>query len=407
VRLRITGTGAATRLSALARLVQAAQAHRPRLAQLADRVASRFVIGLALVAALVYWHWHGVDPARAFEVTLALLVISCPCALSLAIPAALSAAHSGLARIGVIAARPDALEALAAVTDVVFDKTGTLGSGAWEIASVTAFEGCDEVTALALAAALEQDMRHPLAGAFRSTAPGLAASALRVHAGQGIEGVVDGRLLRMGVADFAAGRADDGAVWLGDGSLALARFELREQLRQDAAATLAALTAQGLRLHLLSGDSPNAVLRFAHALGDPFDSQAARLLPQDKLERVRALQSRGRVVAMIGDGINDAPVLAGADVSIALGEGAALAQQAADLVVVSPSLLRIAAAARVARRTRAVIRQNLAWAVGYNLVALPLAAAGLVTPWVAALAMVLSSLTVTFNALRLVAPTRT
>ncbi len=141
---------------------------------------------------------------------------------------------------------------------------------------------------------------------------------------------------------------------------ALARFELREQLRQDAAATLAALAAQGLRLHLLSGDSLAAVQRFAHALGDPFASQAARLLPQDKLERVRALQSQGRVVAMVGDGINDAPVLAGADVSIALGEGAALAQQAADFVVVSPSLLRIAAAARTARRTRAVIRQNLA-----------------------------------------------
>ena len=227
-----------------------------------------------------------------------------------------------------------------------------------------------------------------------------------MQAGKGVEGVVDGRLLRLGVADFAAGQPDDGAVWLGDSRTALARFELREQPRQDTAATLAALAAQGLRLHLLSGDSTNAVQRFAHVLGEPFESCAGRALPQDKLDRVRALQSQGRVVAMVGDGINDAPVLAGADISIALAEGASMAQQVADLVVVSPSLLRIAAATRAAKRTRSVIRQNLAWAVGYNLLALPLAAAGLVTPWVAALAMVLSSLTVTLNALRLVAPGR-
>jgi P-type Cu2+ transporter len=407
VRLRITSTGAATQLSALARLVQAAQAHRPRMARLADKVASRFVIGLAIVAALVYWHWHTVDPARAFEVTLALLVISCPCALSLAIPAALAAAHSGLAHGGVIAARPDALETLAAATDVVFDKTGTLGSGAWEIVSVTAFTGCTQAQATALAAALERDVRHPLATAFRCTSLGPTASAVRLQAGQGIEGMVDGRPLRLGVAQFATGRSDDGAIWLGDGSTPLARFELREQPRQDTAPALATLASQGLRLHLFSGDSANAVQRFAHELGEPFESFAGRLLPQDKLDRVRALQSQGRVVAMVGDGVNDAPVLAGADVSIALAEGAALAQQAADLVVISPSLLRIADAVRTARRSRSIIRQNLAWAIGYNLLALPLAASGMVTPWVAALAMVLSSLTVTLNALRLVAPART
>lgn len=406
VRLRITGTGTATRLSALARLVQAAQVHRPRMARLADQVASRFVLGLAIVAALVYWYWHRVEPARAFEVTLALLVISCPCALSLAIPAALSAAHSGLARIGVIAVRPDALETLAAVTDVVFDKTGTLGSGAWEVASVDTFEGCRKAEAIALAAALERDVRHPLATAFREASSDRTVSAIRLRAGQGIEGIVAGRLLRLGVAEFAAGRQDDGAVWLGDGRTALARFELREQPRQDTSSALAALASQGLRLHLLSGDSTSAVQRFARELGEPFESCAGRLLPQDKLDRVRVLQSQGRVVAMVGDGINDAPVLAGADVSIALAEGAAMAQQAADFVVVSPSLLRIADAARAARRTRTVIRQNIGWAIGYNLLALPLAAAGLVTPWVAALAMVLSSLTVTLNALRLVAPGR-
>jgi Cu2+-exporting ATPase len=221
----------------------------------------------------------------------------------------------------------------------------------------------------------------------------------RTVPGRGVRGAIDGIAWRLGHARFAANRDDDGALWLGDGERAIARFEVREAPREDAAATLATLHAQGLALHLCSGDGQAAVDRFAQALR--FDDVHARQTPEGKLARVRDLQAQGRTVAMIGDGLNDAPVLAGADVSIAVGDGAALAQRAADLVLATPSLHRIPDAIALARDTRRIIRQNLAWAIAWNLVALPIAAMGLVTPWLAALGMALSSLTVTLNALRL------
>jgi len=217
--------------------------------------------------------------------------------------------------------------------------------------------------------------------------------------GRGLEGVVDGVRWRLGQGPFAPSGGDDGALWLGDGRHAAARFSVRESARADAPAALAALRAQGLSVHLASGDAAPAVAAFADRLR--IDTAHARQSPEDKLANVRALQARGRRVAMVGDGLNDAPVLAGADVSIAIGEGASLAQRAADLVLATPTLARIPQAIALARRSHAVIRQNLAWALGYNLLALPLAAAGLVTPWLAALGMAASSLLVTLNALRL------
>lgn len=400
VRLRVTATGTATRLSAIERLVLRAQEHKPRLARQADRVASWFVLGILLCAAVVYAYWHSIEPARAFEVTLALLVVSCPCALSLAVPAALAAAYSRLSGLGVLVLRPDALQQLAAIDTVVFDKTGTLGDGQWRIATLTT-HGTDTATALGLASALERGSRHPLASAFRSFDTGLDVQGLAQVDGCGIEGRIGGRMLRLGTAPWAAARHDDGAIWLGDGQQPLACFQLQEQPRADAAATLQRLTAQRLDLLLLSGDARAAVDAFAARLGARFADVAGRLLPEDKLARVRALQASGRRVAMVGDGINDAPVLAGADVSIAVDGGAALARQNADLVMLHPSLGRLADAVQLARRTRQVMRQNIGWALAYNLVALPIAASGHVAPWGAALAMVGSSLTVTINALRL------
>ena len=400
-RLRVTGTGTATRLSQLARLVEQAQAHRPALARLADRIGSRFVLALLPVTLAVFaWWWHH-DASRALEVTLALLVISCPCALSLAVPAALAAAHGALARSGLLALRPDALDTLARATDVVFDKTGTLSDGRPALAEVQVLEaGLDRAAVLAIAAALERDSGHPLATAFNANGnTAIIATQVEAMPGHGIHGVIDGRHWRLGRADFAAGHNDDGALWLGDGHRASARFVLEEHTRTDAAAALAALRAQGLRLHLASGDGDAAVRRMAATL--ELDDVHARQSPEDKLALVRRMQAEGRVVAMIGDGLNDAPVLAGADVSIAMGEGASLAHRAADLVTTGGSLQRIPAAVRLARSTQRVIRQNLLWAAGYNLLALPLAAAGMVTPWLAALGMALSSLVVTLNALRL------
>src|SRR5690606_4355918 len=204
---------------------------------------------------------------------------------------------------------------------------------------------------------------------------------------QGIEGVVDGQHWRLGQAGFAAGADDDGWLWLGDGQRAVARFQLAESERADARDAVDSLRGLGLSIHLSSGDAAAAVERFAGQVG--IDAAHARQSPEDKLAYARALQADGRVVAMVGDGLNDAPVLAGADVSLAIGEGAALAQRAADLVLTGSSLSRVPQAIAVARRTRRIIRQNIAWAIGYTLLALPLAAAGMVTPWIAALGMAL------------------
>lgn len=407
-RLRVARTGADTRLSQLTRLVERAQEQRPPIARAADRIAGWFVTVLILGAALVYAWWRMHDPARAFEVALAVLVVSCPCALSLAVPAALAAAHGGLAKLGVLALRGEALDTLARADRIVFDKTGTLSDRRPRLAEVTLFEGMtsDGMTrdaALAIAAALERDSGHPLAAAFADA--GIAAppavTDLRSEPGHGVAGTVDGRAWRLGRAAWAAGRDDDDAVWLGDGARGFARFVLRETPRADAAAALAALRAQGLRVALCSGDAEAPVARMAATVGIAADDVRARQTPEDKLAYVRTRQAAGEIVAMVGDGINDAPVLAGADVSLALADGAALAQRAADFVVTGGALRRIPQAIALACRSRRIVRQNLAWALGYNLLALPLAATGQVTPWIAAIGMALSSLLVTLNALRL------
>ena len=398
-RLQLTAVGTHTRLSQLAALIEQAQGHRPPLAQLADRIARWFVLGLGLATIAVYLAWRAHDPSRAFEVALALLVVCCPCALSLAIPAALAAANGTLARLGVLPVNPDAMERLATVDTVVFDKTGTLATPGGAL-RVEARGTLPQAQAVRIAAALERDSTHPLAAAFAEAAdPAVHASNVREHAGVGLEGVVNGQRWRIGRGDFAAGSTDDGAIWLGDGHAPAARFTLGEQPRTDAAATLRELDALGIGVQIASGDGNAAVQRFAGSLG--IAGALGRLSPEDKLRHVRQLQDDGHRVAMVGDGINDGPVLAGADVSFALGDGNALAARAADLVLASPQLARIPQAIALSRRTRRIIRQNLAWALAYNLLALPAAALGMVTPWQAALGMALSSLIVTVNALRL------
>lgn len=398
-RIQVASVGSATRLSQVERLVEQAQAQRPAIAHLADRIAGGFVFATLVASVGVFAFWRLHDPSRAFEVTLALLVVSCPCALSLSVPAALAAAHGALSKLGVLAVRANAIDTLARVTDVVFDKTGTLSDGRPVLADTSVVGAFDADFALRIAAALERGSRHPIAAAFADVEPIEPARDIHEHAGLGIEGVVCNRYWRLGQASFAAHRTDDGALWLGDGHNAFACFALHESERADAHEAVVALRAQGLDIHLSSGDGGWAVARLAKKLD--IHHAAARQSPEAKLAQVRALQVRGRVVAMIGDGLNDAPVLAGANVSLAVSDGAALAQRAADLVMTGTSLMRIPAAIALARRTRRVIGQNLAWAIGYNLLALPLAAAGLVTPWLAALGMAASSLTVTLNALRL------
>ncbi|AOV18664.1 cation transporter [Acidihalobacter aeolianus] len=411
--VRVDAVGEDSVLASVIRLLDRAQAEKPRAAATADRVASWFVGGVLLTALAVYAFWYWYDPSRAFWVTLAVLVVTCPCALSLATPAAITAATGALGRLGLLATRGHALETLAQTRDMVFDKTGTLTYGRPELVSVSPAPGLDAEQCLRWAAALERESGHPVAQAFVAcveTPP--PADELHAEPGSGIAGRVDGRRLRIGRPAWVvpAGRPavpgdvelrseEDTVVWLGDESVVLAEFRLRDRLRPDVATAIDELRALGMRLRILSGDAPAAVAATGRAAG--IEDAVGGLSPQGKLEAVRQLQHEGRVVSMVGDGVNDAPVLAGADVSVAMSGGTSLAQASADVVLLSDRLARLPQAIRVARRCRRIVRQNLAWAVAYNLIAVPLAATGWLTPWMAAIGMSASSLIVVMNALRL------
>ncbi len=394
----VNETGAGTWLSQLQRLVERAQLQRPRLAQIADTIAARFVVSLILIAAIVFVSWWQIDPDRAFAITLSVIVVSCPCALALAIPTALATAHAKLSKHGVTVVGDAALETLAKIDTVIFDKTGTLTSGRPQLVTIDTFAEEDSDEVLAIAGALERDSGHRLAAAFSSDAP-LAAESVKASPGLGVEGYIGNHLYRLGRADFASCGIDDGAIWLTRDGFALARFVVDDAIRADAKIALADLQQLGLKIELLSGDNQDNVQALAEQL--MIKNATARCSPEDKLQRARELQEQSRVVAMVGDGINDAAVLAGANVSIAMGSGAGLAQRHADLIIHADALLRIPQAIALARRSRSIIYQNLFWAIAYNLIAIPLAALGYVTPGLAALGMALSSLLVTANALRL------
>ena len=409
VLARVLRGSADSTVSTLERLIERAAQDKPAVAQLADRVASWFVLGLLLFAAVVLAAWWWIDPSRALPIAIAVLVVSCPCALSLATPAALAAASGALTRHGVLVANGRALENLAVCTDVVFDKTGTLTRGRPEVAQIEVFRGHTAAQVLGAAAALEAGSAHPLAGALRQAArahPPLSARQVHATAGRGIQGWIGDDELRLGSSDWcsewvACPRPEhgDSEIWLVDRSGPRARLRLADALREDSAETVRAIRALGLRTHLLTGDHQGPAARVADALG--IESVCASATPAGKLAYVRELQAQGRRVLMVGDGVNDAPVLAAADASVAVGEATALARTAADSVLLSSELHRVVDLVSMARRTRLVIAQNLAWSTAYNFVAIPAAALGYVPPWLAAIGMSTSSLLVVGNALRL------
>jgi P-type Cu2+ transporter len=418
--MRVERVGADTMLSAIQRLLDRAQTEKPRLARMAERGTGAFVAAVLLLTALVgaVW-WFGIDPGRAFWVMVAMLVVSCPCALALATPVAMTAATGSLTGRGVLVTRGHALETLAAATDVVFDKTGTLTEGRPERVHTEILGRRTEAECLDIAAVLEQGSEHPVAKVFqRAGTPAGRLEAQHASPGQGMEGRVDGHRYRLGGAGHVAGLIGNsadlaerlaalaarfpaaGLVVLAETSGPLAVFVLEDRPRADAADSIAALKAAGARVHLLSGDHPGAVAHMAARLG--IDSAQGGLDPGGKLHALEAIQARpGAVVAMVGDGINDAPVLARAHVSIAMAEGTQLAQASADMILYGTRLGQLPAALGLARRMVAIVRQNIRWAIGYNLVALPVAASGVLTPWMAALGMSLSSLIVVVNSLRL------
>jgi len=409
LEITVSRTGADTVLSAVMRLLERAQAERPRAARLADRIARHFVLAVLAAAGLTAAVWWQIDPGRAFEVTLAVLVITCPCALSLATPSALVVASSGLARHGLLVARADAVERLAAVRQLVFDKTGTLTRGRISVTGVSALADLPAARCRALAAALEAEAGHPLARAFDGEARAPGVTGIESVPGAGVEGCWEGARLRLGRPDWVAALCGDppppadadGAatrVLLGSEAGLLAVFELHDEARPEAREAVAALQAAGLRLTVASGDARGPVSRVAERLG--ITDWHAGLTPADKVALLRRRRGHG-AVAMVGDGVNDAPVLAGADVSIAMGGGAAMAHASADLLLVGEHLGGLAPAVALARRARRIIGQNLAWAAGYNTLALPLAALGQVPPWAAAIGMSASSVLVVLNATRL------
>ncbi|MGN2625123.1 heavy metal translocating P-type ATPase [Stutzerimonas balearica] len=403
----VDALGDDTRLSAIVRLLERAQSDKPKLAEIADRVSQWFLVIVLLAAAVVGLVWWYIDPQRAFWIVLALLVATCPCALSLATPTALTTATGTLHKLGLLLTRGHVLEGLNHIDTVVFDKTGTLTEGRLTLTAVHPLGSEDADRCLALAAALENRSEHPIARAF-GRAPQPADSVDSVP-GLGLEGRVGGRQLRIGQASFVAalyaGEAPpipgDQGQWLllADTTGPLAWFVLDDRLRDDALALLAACRKRGWKTLLLSGDSSPMVGRIAEELG--IDEARGGLTPADKLVRLQAMQAAGARVLMLGDGVNDVPVLAAADISIAMGSATDLAKTSADAVLLSNRLQSLVSAFQVARRSRRIIIENLAWASLYNGLILPFAAVGWVTPLWAALGMSASSLLVVLNALRL------
>lgn len=409
--IEVQGLGQETQLAGIVRLLDRALQQKPKLAELADRVAAWFVLALLLTAAGTWIYWHIADPDKALWILVSVLVISCPCALSLATPAALTAATGRLSQLKLLLTRGRALEALAGADTVVLDKTGTLTFGQPKCIRVEPF-GISADEAYQLAATLEAGSEHPIALAFKDKGETLGVEIHKrtSHAGQGVEASIQGTTYRIGtlkyVSELALVKPPDSAwepeyshIYLAKQGQLLARFALGDTLRPDAPQVISAIQQRGLEVHILSGDQQSTVNTLANSLH--ITTAKGNQLPQDKLAYIQDLQKHGRKVLMIGDGVNDAPVMAAAHVSVAMGSGTEVAQNSADIVLLGQELAPLLDGLNIAKRSRQIIRQNLFWALLYNAVAIPFACAGLITPWLASLGMAISSLVVVGNALRI------
>jgi P-type Cu+ transporter len=420
--VRATKVGADTALAQIARLVEEAQTGKAPVQRLADRISGIFVpvvIALA-VATLGFWLGTGESATFAFTAAVAVLIIACPCALGLATPTALLVGTGRGAQLGLLIKGPEVLESTRRVDTVVLDKTGTVTTGRMSLVGISVADGVDRDEALRLVGALEHASEHPIARAIAGAAAAAGAlpavEGFRNREGLGVEGVVDGHALIAGrpalLADWAmhlppeldaartaAERRGQTAIAAGWDGRATAVFAVADTVKDSSAEAVASLEALGLRPVLLTGDNETTARAVAAEVG--IGEVIAEVLPADKAGVVRRLQAEGRVVAMVGDGVNDAPALAQADLGMSIGTGTDVAIEASDLTLVSGDLRAAGDAIRLSRATLRTIKQNLGWAFGYNLAAIPLAAIGLLSPVIASLAMVLSSLSVVANALRL------
>ena len=415
VLVKVQRVGVQTRFAQIVGLMESASTTKPSIARLADKIAKPFLIGVFIAAGLACAYWWGKDPERALMVAVAVLVVTCPCALSLATPAAMLAAAGAMARRGVLVRRLDAFESLATVDMVMFDKTGTLTRDAMVLEQIQVRQGISAEQVLAMAAALAQHSLHPASRALLKSAREennselWNATSVVEKIGQGLNGRVfqqrsiDAEVdLRLGSASFCGVTQVDSAalqVFLSDEHGWLATFDLQEDIREDAERTVVELKREGIAVSLLSGDASAAARRVAESVG--IGNAKGQCSPQDKLDFLRASQVNGHKVAVVGDGLNDGPILAAAHASFAFGNAVPLAQARADFLVSGSRLLDVVDAILLARRTLAVVKQNLWWAVIYNAVCVPMAVGGLLPAWLAGLGMAASSLIVVLNALRL------
>lgn len=411
--MRAETIGTQTRLSAIHHLSRQASTQKPRLAQLADRIASVFVTAILVLSAATFAFWYWYDASRAFWIALAVLVVSCPCALGLATPVAITNATNTLRRLGLLVTKADAWEKLPGITDIVFDKTGTLSEGRVRIVECVPCGTRSPEICRDIANALEAGSAHPIAKAFARANDVMPAENRRQVSGVGVEGWIAGRCYRLGDAAFVLALCDrqipstptvstpNKGQWilLGDNSGPLCWFRLDDNPRPEAAAAVAALQQQGFTLHLLSGDRSDTVASLAKSMRIKYAIAGAS--PEQKLAYIERLQTEQRRVLMVGDGVNDIPVLAAADVSVAMSNASQLAKTSADCIFLGGDLGRLLTLFGIATKTRRIIRENLLWALLYNLIAIPLAAIGWVSPYIAAIGMSLSSLLVVGNALRL------
>jgi len=409
--ISITHVGADTVLAAIQRLLDKAQSEKPAVARLADRIASKFVLAILTIASLVAIFWIMQGSQNWLPITVATLVVTCPCALSLATPTAITAASGQLAKLGLLPARGHALETLAHVTHFVFDKTGTLTVGNIKLAGTQTFSDLSAEECLHIATALEAQSEHPIAKSFMHACPHTSRQAYNVSntPGNGMTGTVDDRQWFLGKADFIAQHCSDAPgiddsggrtqVILATSDRVHAVFTLEDEIREDAVELINNLRRIGKSVILLTGDNQSTAQHIADTTG--ISEVHANLRPQDKLEFIKTLQKDGAIVSMTGDGVNDAPVLAGADVSIAMGSGSQLAAASADFILLSNRVSTIYSGYRLCVATLSIIRQNLMWAIAYNILAVPAAAMGYIQPWLAAIGMSASSLVVVLNALRL------
>ncbi|MFQ1996198.1 heavy metal translocating P-type ATPase [Aeromonas veronii] len=408
LQIRVTHRIEESRIAQIMRLQDHALDDKPAIAQMADQLSRHFILVLLIIAAAVWTFWHFHQPDQAFWITLAVLVATCPCALSLATPTALTSATANLTRNGILLRRGHVLDVLTKANRIVMDKTGTLTTGEISLTGTTTLAEMDETQCLAIARAMEVQSEHPIARAFRLPADSItvlpSAREITPVIGHGITALVDGVRYRIGSArwlglDPAQEHGRGLAIYLADEQQVLARFNLEDTLRSDAKALIAAFKAAGLHTTVLTGDSSLQADEIARELG--VDELVKGVSPDGKLAYLKAREAQGDISIMVGDGINDAPVLAGAHASFAMAGGTDLAKNSADAILLADDLSRLLEAKVLAMRTRKIIIENFAWSIGYNLLVLPLAACGWLPPYLAAAGMSLSSLIVVTNSMRL------